>query len=162
PFETGLQLVPQGIGAALAMPIAGRLTDDVGPRPVIGGGVLLALAGTAVYTQVGPDTSGLLLAAALLVIGLGLGSAIMPRMALAYQSVPREAVGQATAAVNVIQRLAGSLGTALLAVVLQQRLADAHGAAAQAAAFAGTFWVALGLLVAALVPVLLLGDGSRN
>jgi EmrB/QacA subfamily drug resistance transporter len=161
PFETGLQLVPQGIGAALAMPLAGRLTDGVGARPVIAGGVLLALAGTAVYTQVGADTSDVLLAAALLVIGLGLGSTIMPSMALAYQAVPREAVGQATAAINVIQRLAGSLGTALLAVVLQSRLDGAHGAAEQAAAFAGTFWVALALLAAAVVPVMLLSDESR-
>jgi MFS family permease len=150
--------MPQGIGAALAMPIAGRLTDEIGARIVVPIGVLLALAGTAAYTQVGADTSYLMLGAALLVIGLGLGATIVPSMAVAYQAVPREAVAQATSAINVIQRVAGSIGTALLAVVLQHQISSngARSAAELADAFGTTFWVALGLVAAAIVPALLL------
>jgi MFS family permease len=167
--------MPQGLGAALAMPIAGRLTDEIGARVVIPIGIVLALAGTAAYTQVGADTSYLLLAASLFVIGLGLGSTIMPSMAVAYQAVPREAMAQATSAINVIQRVAGSVGTALLAVVLQGQIAtnlpDLDGgigalaalsregrshAPALANAFDRTFWVAFGLVAAALLPALLL------
>ena len=176
PLATGLLLVPQGLGAALAMPIAGRLTDEIGARAVIPFGIVLALVGTAAYTQVGANTSYVLLAGSLFVIGLGLGSTIMPSMAVAYQAVPREAVPQATSTINVIQRIAGSVGTALLAVVLQRSIAsNLHGfvggigaiarlspkgrsqaAPALAAAFGTAFWVALGLLAAALIPALLL------
>ncbi len=176
PLATGLLLVPQGLGAALAMPIAGRLTDEIGARAVIPFGIVLALVGTAAYTQVGANTSYVLLAGSLFVIGLGLGSTIMPSMAVAYQAVPREAVAQATSTINVIQRIAGSVGTALLAVVLQRSIAsNLHGfeggigalarlspkgrsqaAPALAAAFGTAFWVALGLLAAALIPALLL------
>ena len=46
PLETGLLLIPQGLGAALAMPVAGSLTDRIGARPVVVTGVGLALAGT--------------------------------------------------------------------------------------------------------------------
>src|SRR5919198_384688 len=128
PLATGLLLVPQGVGAALAMPIAGLLTDRVGARLVIPTGLLLALLGTAAYTQVGAETSYVVLAGALFVIGLGLGSTIMPSMAVAYQAVPREAIAQATSAINVIQRIAASVGTALLAVVLQRSVAaNLHG-----------------------------------
>jgi EmrB/QacA subfamily drug resistance transporter len=174
PLATGLLLVPQGVGAALAMPIAGRLTDELGARIVIPVGILLALAGTAAYTQVAAGTSYVLLAGALLLIGLGLGSTIVPSMAVAYQTVPREAVAQATSTINVIQRIAGSVGTALLAVVLQRSIASSlpgihggigalaalsHTGRAQAApaladAFGTAFWVALGLVAAALVPAL--------
>src|SRR6266540_41483 len=176
PLDTGLLLVPQGIGAALAMPIAGWLTDEIGARRVVPGGILLALAGTAAYTQVGPDTSYVFLAGALFVIGLGLGSTIMPSMAVAYQAVPRELVAQATSTINVIQRIAASVGTALLAVVLQRSIASrlpgfeggigalasfseggrAHAASAVADAFGTAFWVAFGLVAAALLPGLLL------
>jgi EmrB/QacA subfamily drug resistance transporter len=158
PLSTGLLLMPQGLGAALAMPIAGKLTDEIGARVVIPSGVVLALAGTAAYTQVGADTSFVYLSAALFVIGLGLGSTIMPSMAVAYQAVPREAVAQATSAINVIQRIAGSVGTALLAVVLQRAIErqHSHAAPALAHAFGTTFWVAFGLVAAALVPALLL------
>jgi EmrB/QacA subfamily drug resistance transporter len=158
PLSTGLLLVPQGFGAALAMPIAGKLTDEIGARLVIPSGIVLALAGTAAYTQVGADTSYVYLAAALFVIGLGLGSTIMPSMAVAYQTVPREAVAHATSTINVIQRIAGSVGTALLAVVLQHQIdaGGSHAAPALAEAFGTTFWVAFGLVATALVPALLL------
>ena len=171
PLATGLLLVPQGVGAAVAMPIAGRLTDEIGARAVIPAGVVLALAGTAAYTQVGAHTSYLFLSGALFLIGLGLGSTIVPAMGVAYQSVPREAVPEATSSINVIQRIAGSVGTALLAVVLQRSIASSlgirslgalprdgrtHAAPALADAFGTTFWVAFGLVAAALMPALLL------
>src|ERR671937_2448471 len=171
PLATGLLLVPQGVGAAVAMPIAGRLTDEIGARIVIPAGIVLALAGTAAYTQVGPETSYVLLAAALFVIGVGLGSTIVPSMAVAYQAVPREAVGEATSTINVVQRIAGSVGTALLAVVLQRsmrasvgvdsvgefaRVGHTHAASALADAFGASCWVAFGVVASALVPALLL------
>ncbi len=176
PLATGLLTMPQGFGAALAMPIAGRLTDELGARVVVPLGVVLALGGTAAYTQVGSDTSYVFLAAALFVIGLGLGSTIVPSMAVAYQTVSREAVGQATSTINVIQRIAGSVGTALLAVVLQRTIASnlpglggglaglarlpeqerSRVAPALADAFGTTFWVAFALVSAALVSAALL------
>ena len=175
-LATGLLLMPQGLGAAVAMPLAGWLTDRSGARAVIPAGIVLALAGTLGLTQVGASTSYAFLAGALFVIGLGLGSTIMPAMAVAFGAVSREAVAQATSAINVVQRLAGSIGTALLAVVLQRAIAArlpgvhggvgalaalpqgqrTHAAAALSSAFAQSFWVALGLVAAALLPALLL------
>jgi EmrB/QacA subfamily drug resistance transporter len=158
PLATGLLLVPQGLGAALAMPLAGRLTDEIGARLVIPAGIVLALLGTAVYTQVGPETSYVVLSGALFSVGLGLGATIMPSMAVAYQAVSREAIPRATSAINVIQRIAGSVGTALMAVVLQRSVEQSHTQtpAAVADAFGSTFWVALGVIATALVPALLL------
>jgi EmrB/QacA subfamily drug resistance transporter len=167
PLATGLLLVPQGVGAALAMPIAGKLTDEIGARVVIPVGIVVALAGTAAYTQVGAHTSYAFLACALFVIGLGLGCTIVPAMAVAFAAVPQEAVASASSAINIVQRVAGSIGTALLAVVLQRSIA-AKGAsggigalagvspAALADAFGTAFWVALALVAVALVPALLL------
>jgi MFS family permease len=149
------------------MPIAGKLTDEIGARVVIPVGILVALAGTAAYTQVGAHTSYVFLAAALFVIGLGLGATIVPAMAVAFAAVPQEAVGAASSAINIVQRVAGSIGTALLAVVLQRSIAgkgvsDGIGSlagvspAALADAFGTAFWLALALVAVALVPALLL------
>ena len=174
PLATGLLLVPQGVGAALAMPIAGKLTDEIGARVVIPVGILVALVGTAAYTQVGAHTSYAFLAAALLVIGLGLGCTIVPAMAVAFAAVAPEAVAGASSAINIVQRVAGSIGTALLSVVLQRSIAGkglsggigalaglspagrADAAPALADAFGTAFWVALALVAVALVPALLL------
>src|SRR5207245_2035958 len=55
PLATGLLLIPQGLGAAFAMPLAGSLTDRIGARRVVPAGIGLALLGTAAYTQIGAN-----------------------------------------------------------------------------------------------------------
>jgi EmrB/QacA subfamily drug resistance transporter len=182
PLQTGLLLVPQGVGAALAMPLAGWLTDQIGARVVVSVGMVVAMVGMLAYTQVGADTSYLYLAGALLVIGIGLGSTIMPSMAAAFQTLSREETAGATSALNAIQRLAAAIGTTLLAIILQRaitaNLPDVGGglqgiaalsqqqrasaAPALADAFGTTFWVAVGLIAVALVPALLLPRGPQR
>jgi len=182
PLETGLLMIPQGLGAAVAMPIAGSLTDRIGARRVVSAGVLLALIGVIAYTQVAADTPYGYLAGALFMVGLGLGSTIMPSMGAAYAGLTHAQMPRATSAINAIQRIAGSLGTALLAVVLQRaiksELPGFHGGLAQAgelaaqapervpaalaSAFGTTFWVAVALTAVALVPALLLPEKMRR
>ena len=161
----GLLLAPQGLGAALALPLAGRLTDKFGARGVASAGMVLAVLGMLAYTQVGPGTSYLYLSAALLVVGAGVGATVMPSMAAAFQALSRAETPRATSAINVIQRLGGAIGTALFAIVLSRQAgagtgagAGVHGAggAALAGAFGTTFLVAVGLIALAVVPALLL------
>jgi MFS family permease len=175
PMQTGILLAPQGLGAAVTISLAGYLTDRIGARRVVPAGVLLALAGTGWYTQIGAHTPYWALLVALFLIGAGLGATITPAMAAAYQGLPATAMGQATSAISVVQRVAGALGSALLAVVLQQattaRLpgfhggigqagqlaaASPHAAAALAQAFGISFAVALAVCVLALVPTALI------
>jgi EmrB/QacA subfamily drug resistance transporter len=178
-LATGLLLVPQALGAAAAMPLAGRITDKAGAGVVVPVGIVLALLGTAAYTQVGNDIPDAAVAAALFVIGLGLGATMMPLMAAAYAALPPTAIPRATSAINAIQRLGASVGTAVLAVVLQRAIiADvpglggaalgplppatrAHIAPALAHAFGQAFWVAFALTAIAIVPALLLPRTAR-
>jgi EmrB/QacA subfamily drug resistance transporter len=181
PLQTGLLLAPQGLGAAIAISLAGYLTDKVGARRVVPAGVLLALAGTAWYTRIGPHAPYWSLLAALFLIGAGLGATITPAMAAAYQGLPRAAMGQATTAINVVQRVAGALGSALLAVLLQQALtarlpgfhggigqagalaaASPHATSAVAGAFGVSFAVALAISALALIPAALLPRRRRD
>jgi EmrB/QacA subfamily drug resistance transporter len=158
----GLLLAPQGLGAALALPVAGRLTDKFGARGVASTGMVLAALGMLAYTQVAPGTSYLHLSAALLVVGAGVGATVVPSMAAAFRALSRAETPRATSALNVIQRLGGAVGTALFAIVLSRQTgagaggAGAGGADALAGAFGTTFWVAAGLIAAAVVPALLL------
>jgi EmrB/QacA subfamily drug resistance transporter len=181
PFETGVLLAPQGLGAACAISLAGFLTDKVGARRVVPFGVVLALAGTAMYARIGVSTPYWSLALALFLVGAGLGATITPSMAAAFQDLPRAAMGDATSAINVVQRVAGSVGSALLAVVLQGAIAGSlpgfRGGIGQAAALAGaspraavavshafavSFGVALALSAVALVPAVLLPGRARG
>jgi EmrB/QacA subfamily drug resistance transporter len=174
PLHVGLLLAPQGVGAALAMPLAGWLTDKIGARIVVSAGIVIATVGTLAYAQVGADTPYVYPALALLVVGLGIGSLIVPSMAAAYQTLAREETPRATSAINAIQRIVGAIGTALLAIILQRAITanipDFHGGIQGlgtlsrqphatpllADAFGTTFWVAVALIAAGLAPALLL------
>jgi hypothetical protein len=98
PLETGLLLIPQGLGAAVAISIAGALTDKLGARRVVPVGILLALAGTLAYTQIGVDSGYGYLAGALFLIGAGLGATITPSMAAAFQDLEHAEIPGATGA----------------------------------------------------------------
>jgi len=176
-LDAGLLLAPQGIGAMVTMPIAGRMTDRTGAGRIVLVGLALVVVGTIPFAFVTEHSSYWLLGAALFVRGMGMGSTMMPAMSAAYQTLTRAAVARATTALNIVQRVGGSIGTAVLAVVLQheitQRVPAAGGgglsaaqnvpAAARAqvapeigAAFAHTFWWALAATALAVVPALML------
>jgi EmrB/QacA subfamily drug resistance transporter len=175
PLGAGLLLAPQAVGAAIAMPIAGKLTDRSGGGRVALVGTAVACLGTIPLVLVGASTSYSLLAVFLIIRGLGLGSAMMPAMAAAYATLQRDAIPRATSALNVIQRVGGSIGTVVLALVLQDGLTRAtaqvasparqSGAATAdrvASAFAHTFWWALALSLLASIPAAVLAGAQRE
>jgi MFS family permease len=146
----------------IALVLVSRLADRIPARPMILVGLAFTATGLVIYAHVGAHTSIVLLSAAALVSGLGIGSALVPAMAGAYAGLPREAVSRATSAIRVIQQLGGSLGIAILAVVLRRQITDQTAGAGHAdpgslaTAYGHTFWWALALTAVALVPTLLL------
>jgi hypothetical protein len=93
----------------------------------------------------------------MVVRGFGTGSAIMPAMTAAFRALSHEQVTDASPQLNVLMRVGGSVGVALLTVVLARQLTQAGGhAAAQAAAFGTTFWWVFGLMAITIVPTVLL------
>jgi hypothetical protein len=109
------------------------------------------------------------LAVALLVTGIGIGSTIAPSMAAALQALSGPEIPRGNSVLNAVQRIAGAIGTAAFAILLQH-FATIGGAApiaagartpgadaALAPAFGATFCVAVALIATALVlPALLL------
>jgi EmrB/QacA subfamily drug resistance transporter len=181
-LATGLLMVPQGVGAALVMPISGRLTDRIGGGPVVLFGMLVVTGATVAMTGWGAHTSFVVTSINLLVRGIGFGCAMMPAMAAAYSTISQRDVPRATTALNVFQRIGGSIGVALLAVVLETRIkaavpeAGIGGGAIQpvpesvrvriaeplAHAFTSTFWWAVGLTAVALIPAAILALTART
>lgn len=154
-LAAGLQLVPQGLGSLLPRTIVGRLTDRIGPRPVTLAGVALAAIGTVPFALTGPRTSSLLLGAALVVRGAGLGAATIAVMAGAFQGLARTQIPHASSATRIMQQIGGAFGAAVLAVILAGQTAARPGTGL-AAAFGHTFWWCVGFTALAVVPALML------
>jgi EmrB/QacA subfamily drug resistance transporter len=182
-LDAGLLLAPQGIGAALMLPISGRLTDRIGGGPVVVAGVALVALATVPFALVSDHTPYALLGAVLFVRGLGLGASIQPTTAAAYALLDSSQVPRATAALNMLRQIGASIGTALLALVLQHEsnaaLSSAGGGAGGgllaplpgsereqisgpvATAFGHAFMWAFGLALLALLPAVALLRAER-
>jgi EmrB/QacA subfamily drug resistance transporter len=161
-LEAGLLMAPGGIGMAAGLVTAGRLTDRIGPRPIVLTGLLLSGLSALAYTQVGPHTSTLLLSVVQMVNGAGIGAALVTSMASPYQGLRSIQIPRATSTIRILQQLGGSFGVAILAVVLQRQLLDeAHDTVNAAAAFGHTFWWAVGFIVLAAIPTLFLPSRAR-
>jgi EmrB/QacA subfamily drug resistance transporter len=190
-LHAGLLVAPQGIGSMLVLPLAGRLSDRFGAGRVVPVGLALAAAATWVFAHADATTSYAALAVAQFLRGVGMSSVMTPTYAAAYAGLQRDEVPRATSAVNVINRVGGSVGAALLAVVLAHGIAgvvpgaggaDGLGAvgaldhAARAAVapqlatvFNHAYWALFGCTLIAFIPAaflprppLRIGSGRRG
>jgi EmrB/QacA subfamily drug resistance transporter len=159
--DTGLLTAPMGLGMALVMPFAGRLADRLGGGPLALAGIIVTTLATIPFGFIGAHTSIIGLSVAMFVRGLGVGLAFLPVMSAAFASLRPSELADATPQLNVLQRVGGSIGTAVLAVVLQRALAGTHGVAAAADAYGTAFWWSLGLTALAIVPCIVLVRAER-
>jgi len=160
--HTGLLLAPQGIGAALAMALSGRVTERLGGglTSLIGGAI--TIVATVPFVLIGADTSFVAISAAMIVRGFGIGMSMMPSMTAAYAVLRPDQINDATPQLNVLQRVGGSIGTAIFTVVLQRGIdSSPQTAAGVAGAFGNTYWWVMAVAVAALVPVIVLARVER-
>ncbi|WP_415949180.1 MDR family MFS transporter [Streptomyces sp. KLOTTS4A1] len=146
-WEAGLLLAPQGLGAAAGSVLVNRTIDKVVPRTLVVAGIALILAGTVPFTFLGHGVPDVAIVSALVVRGVGMAMIGAPVMNIVYSRIEPEHLPRASGALNLLNTVGGSVGTAALAVVLQDHLA-ARGPDISRA-FADTFWWVLGLCLLA-------------
>ncbi|MEU6992055.1 MDR family MFS transporter [Streptomyces sp. NPDC046465] len=161
-WEAGLLLAPQGLGAAAGSVLVNRTIDRVAPRTLVVIGIVLILAGTVPFTQLGHEPPDAVTIAALAVRGVGMAMIGAPVMNIVYSRIEPEHLPRASGALNLLNTVGGSVGTAALAVVLQNRLSE-RGTDIPSA-FGDTFWWVLGfcLLAAAGATRLPRGPADAN
>ena len=160
-IDTGLLNGPQGIGALIMMPIAGRLTERYGGGRIAIVGVSLLALSTIPLAFIGANTSYLAISAVLFVRGISIGLGFMPAMTAAFAAMRPEQLSDATPQINVVMRLGSAVGVAILAVVLQRASVGAHTSAQLADAYGHTFWWAFGIALLSLIPCLVLLKAER-
>jgi EmrB/QacA subfamily drug resistance transporter len=160
-IDTGLLNGPQGIGALITMPIAGRLTERFGGGRIAIVGVSLLALTTIPLAFIDENTSYVTISTVLFVRGISIGLGFMPAMTAAFAAMRPEQLSDATPQINVVMRLGSAVGVAILAVVLQRGSVDAHTTAQLAVAFAHTYWWAFGIALLSLLPCVMLLKAER-
>ena len=141
PLDAGLRLIPWTAMFITVAPVVGALTDRLGERPFMVGGLLLQAAGlTWVALVAGPDMTYSELVAPLVVAGVGVSMAIPSAQNSVVGSVSTEAVGKAAGANSMMRELGGVFGIALAVAVFA-----GAGSYASPAAFTDGFVPAIGV-----------------
>lgn len=164
PVQTGFAFLPMIVGMITgSTQIGARLMTRVPPRLLMGPGFLVGALGMLLLTRLSLDSSyPALILPALLLLGLGMGTAFMPAMSLATHGIEPRDAGVASAMVNTSQQVGGAIGTALLNTVAASATtayvaANAAGAnnpkllelQAMVHGYASAIWWAVGILVIA-------------
>jgi EmrB/QacA subfamily drug resistance transporter len=164
PIETGLAFLPMTAAIMItATSVNVRFLNVVGPRPLLIGGMTLGAAAMVWLAQLEPTSSyaGHVLPA-LMVMGVGMGLIFAPAIASATYGVDVRDTGVASAMVNTMQQVGGSIGTALLSSIFASAASsfaegkDPTPLLAQEAAVHGytvAFWVAAGIFALGAVIV---------
>jgi MFS transporter, DHA2 family, multidrug resistance protein len=120
PLQSGLQLIPQGLGAMLTMPVAGTLMDKRGPRNVLLVGIASIATGLTVFAYGAWQQADYLpiLMIGLVITGIGLGCTLTPLSGSAVQTLAPNEVARGSTLLSVNQHVAVAVGTALMSVIL--------------------------------------------
>jgi EmrB/QacA subfamily drug resistance transporter len=152
-LAAGLLLIPQGVGSLLSRTAAGKLMDHVSARWVALIGFVLVGVATVPFAFAGAGTATWPLLVALFVRGLGMGMVMIPLMTVAFIGLAREEVPHASIVTRIAQQVGGSVGVALLAVILATAAASNSLATAFDIAFRWTIgFTALAVLLSFLLP----------
>lgn len=121
--ESGLLLLPGSLFMGILMPFAGRLGDKMSPRTM--GFIGFTLLGVFFfeYRTLDVDTSNWGVIWPTLIRGVGIAMLIAPLTATAMNAVPKAKAGMASSMLNIVQQVGGSIGIAVLSLVLHRRTA---------------------------------------
>ena len=170
PLATGLLFLPMTGCILLSSNLSSIIS--LGPRVLIAAGMLLAAGGMTLLTQVTVTSSYVsAVLPALLILGLGLGLIFAQTINTATSGLAREDSGVASALVNTMQQVGGSIGTSALSTIALSATATyliGHPASPEAAAIAAThgytiaFGVSAGLLGLGFILAIVLLPSRRR
>lgn len=159
-LRAGFAFLPFPVSVIASSTIASRTLPRFGPRVLASIGFAAAALGMLWLTQLGPSSAYLVhVVPAEVLIAMGMGHVFVPLSSTALLRVPTHDAGAASALVNTMQQVGGSLGIAFLNTVATSATAAyavGHGGASATAVvhgFTTAFGVSAAILVVALVVV---------
>lgn len=120
-FDTGLLLMPSALSVAIAMPLAGKLTDHIGPKaPYVIGGLITAYS-FYIYSELSLNSTYGFMLYGLILRGAGMGFLMAPITVAAMNSVPQKMMSLASGLLNLIMQVSAAFGIAVFGSFLTRR-----------------------------------------
>jgi EmrB/QacA subfamily drug resistance transporter len=118
PLQTGVRFLPSTLVIIVVGPIAGRLSDRIGPRPLMVAGLVLVAISLFWQGHLAVDTSYGYLVVAFVLLGLGMGLVMSPMSTAAMNAVDRTKAGVASGIVSMSRMVGGTFGVAAMGALV--------------------------------------------
>jgi len=126
PLKAGLTMAPASLISCFIAPLAGRMTDRIGSKYILMGGLTLFAVGMGwmfVIAKTNSPWDVFLLP--LLVAGIGMGGTFAPLTTTAMRGIEPRMAGAASGVLNTVRQGGTVIGTAAVGALLQNRLVSA-------------------------------------
>lgn len=119
PLEAGVRFLPSTLMIVGLAPISGRLSDRIGPRWLIVGGLLVVAASLFTFTGIAVDSGYIDLLPGFMLLGIGIALTMSPMTTAAMNAVPVQKAGIASGVLSMFRMVGGSLGIAVTGAIFQ-------------------------------------------
>lgn len=137
-LSQGTLVTALGVGLLISMVNAARISDKVGPRPLVRAGSIGTAAGLAVFAAVHSTWPLLALVALFFLIGLAFGATASPTFSSVYRVLSPEDAAQGTTSMFIAVQLAASVGVTLIGFLVSR---------GEGSAYTILFWILTGAAV---------------
>src|SRR5204862_418928 len=117
-IKTGATFLPMTVLIMFVAPAAGKLSDHVGPRWLMGAGMTLLTGSLLLFATLDTQSTWWDILPGLVVGGVGMAITMAPTTAAAMSSVPVDKAGVGSAVINSMRQVGGSLGIALMGALV--------------------------------------------
>ena len=117
-LDTGLAMMPRGIGSLVSMLIVGRLVGRVGAKPLIWFGIAAGVVGAWMMTRMNLDAGWGVMVVPLLLQGIGVGFVFVPLSAIAFATLPQRLATEAAGVYSLVRSIGASIGISIISVSL--------------------------------------------
>jgi EmrB/QacA subfamily drug resistance transporter len=117
-IKTGATFLPMTVLIILVAPVAGKLSDRIGPRWLMSAGMTLLTGSLLLFGTLDAQSSWWDIVPGLLVGGVGMAVTMAPTTAAAMASVPVDKAGVGSAVINSMRQVGGSLGIAIMGALV--------------------------------------------
>jgi EmrB/QacA subfamily drug resistance transporter len=118
-IEAGIRFLPSTLMIVLIAPLAGRLTDRIGPRPLMVAGLSLVTIALFLQTRIDVHTGYGLLLPAFVLMGIGMALTMSPMSTAAMNAVAPQKAGVASGILSMSRMVGGTFGVAALGALFQ-------------------------------------------
>jgi EmrB/QacA subfamily drug resistance transporter len=118
PLQAGIRFLPSTVMIMIVAPIAGRLADRIGPRPLMTVGLTIVAISLFWMTGITTRSSYGYLLVSFVLMGIGMGVTMSPMSTAAMNSVDVAKAGVASGVLSMVRMVGGTFGVAVMGAII--------------------------------------------